>query len=77
MSLKQSSFKKYLMILGLLFSVALLIGCDGDDGADGMDGQDGVDGVDGEDGQDYNPLSAVEPESCIVCHADAGQEGHQ
>ncbi len=80
MSLKLSSFKKFLMILGLLFSVALMVGCEGDDGLDGQDGVDGVDGidgVDGQDGQDYNPLSAVDPESCLVCHSDTGQEVHQ
>ena len=64
MSLKLSSFKKYLMILGLIFSVALLVGCEGDDGLDGQDGVDGVDGVDGQDGQDgadYDPYTAIGP----------------
>jgi OmcA/MtrC family decaheme c-type cytochrome len=81
--MKLSGFKRFLMIFGLIVSVALLVGCDGDDGRDGMDGADGVDGADGadgadgEDGEDYDPLAAIQPESCSVCHKDAGAEGHQ
>ena len=83
MSLKLSSLKKFLMIFGLLASLVLLGGCEGDDGQDGLDGLNGIDGVDGQDGEDgkdgedYDPYTAVGPESCLICHGDAGKEGHQ
>jgi OmcA/MtrC family decaheme c-type cytochrome len=87
MNLKLSSFRQLLMIFGLLFSVALLSGCEGDDGKDGVNGQDGVDGVDGEDAdpevtdglqdQINELIAGVEPESCAVCHAEVGTVGHQ
>jgi len=45
-------------------------------GTDGTDGTAGTDGIDGVDGADY--ITAIaEPESCVICHKEAGVELHQ
>ena len=86
MSMKISSFKRLLLSLLLMASVALMAGCgsDGKDGAPGPQGPQGPTGATGpqgpagppgEDGQDA--VASYDPESCAVCHAEVGEEGHQ
>jgi len=78
MSIKLSNFMRFVMILSFLASVGLLAGCSGDDGAAGPQGPAGPQGVAGPPGPPGQDLTAViEPESCSVCHANAGTEGHQ
>ena len=62
----------------------MTINCDGQDGAAGPAGPQGEIGPagsylveDGQDGQDYDPATNVQPESCLVCHGETGQEEHQ
>jgi len=78
MSSKVSSFKRFLAILALLVSVGLMVGCDGDDGSDGADGAPGPTGPTGPTGPAGPPgptgpgVSEAQPESCAVCHSEAG-----
>jgi OmcA/MtrC family decaheme c-type cytochrome len=80
MTTKMPSFMRFLVILSLLVSVGLLVGCSGDDGDTGPQGPQGPAGPQGEQGppgEDGQDLTAVlEPESCSVCHAGVG-DGHQ
>jgi len=76
--MKLSTFTRFLMILALLVSVGLMVGCSGDDGATGPQGPAGSQGPAGPAGPAGEDLTqAIEPESCSVCHANAGTEGHQ
>ena len=80
MSIKLSNFMRFLMILSLLVSVGLMVGCDGDTGPQGPQGEQGPEGPEGPQGPPGPPgedlTQALEPESCSVCHKTGG-DNHQ
>ena len=51
---------RFLLLLSLVSSVAVIYSCDIEDGIDGLNGEDGVDGQDGQDGEDGEDCLAVE-----------------
>jgi OmcA/MtrC family decaheme c-type cytochrome len=61
----------FLLVALSLIMPLLFLGCSGSDGAQGTAGRDGVDGTNGQD-----LTAAPNPESCVVCHGDAGLD-HQ
>jgi OmcA/MtrC family decaheme c-type cytochrome len=77
MNTRLPGLSRFLLICGLLFSVGLLVGCDGDTGPEGPQGPPGPQGEQGPPGEDGQDLTAtLEPESCSVCHKTGGDE-HQ
>ena len=77
MNTRLPGLSRFLLICGLLLSVGLLVGCDGDTGPEGPQGPPGPQGEQGPPGNDGQDLTAtLEPESCSVCHKSGG-DNHQ
>jgi len=74
--LKRSS--KLFLVALMLVAALMMFGC-GSDGSDGAQGPPGPAGPAGPEGpaSPAIPATAVEPETCIICHGDVDQTEHQ